>query len=765
MASKNPTASTTDEMLLSPKHPRGAEGENSFETPCKRQKKSDKYKAFDPEEKEKLKKYETCESQTRKVLNKTYDKLFDDLSRDDAQKEIIYLKRRLATLKKKTSLDPIRIGFLGRTGAGKTSLLNAILGKNLFLPVSGSSVCTSCVVKVSTNRTDQYEATIHLLTDDEWKEELKNLVEILSKNGHDDDDDDDDDGCVNDAIEKLHALYGEGAKDNNYEVLLQTNLQVTVPAKRIISLKAQQAEELSRKLDPYIRVRDEGTEGLWPLIKYVEVTIPGSEILPEGVIFLDIPGTGDFNVKRDEMWKQSINTCSVIWIISDIERTQGEKIQAKLLEESIKAFPGGVCTDIAMVVTKSDKMDLDEYRSERKNKDFPLENEHDAILERNQDLKNKKERFIKEKLQRKLPLDSEVLKKDKLVYTVSAREFWNPKHLSPEETEIPELRDYLRKIYLKEKQKLVKDYVTEVCGIHRLAKNFCSTPQLEDQIFQESGVKELMLKDINPLEKHLEKRFDEIQQPLRESVEHARKNYKNTVNKLLTRDEGYRGYHRTLKAVCLKDGIYASRRFARIDFNESLAKPIYHKVDTIFGSLFRTQNATRTSLWSHLEMFKNEVQSKIRQTGKNKHLPNNSRKIEIFIQETNVILKKLEKQILWSKSSIYQSLSVSIQSDLKPCYKAASKAKGQGSYEQMKKILMEGIENEVKNQMFEKAQSKMEKQFHQLKREILEKLKEKISIVFSLVFLKQERAAVHLADIDPECKEIHEIYFKLQYDN
>lgn len=46
-------------------------------------------------------------------------------------------------------------------------------------------------------------------------------------------------------------------------------------------------------------------------------------------------------------------------------------------------------------------------------------------------------------------------------------------------SEIPELRDYLRMIYLKEKQKLVKDYVTEIWAIHRLAKNFGSSPQPE----------------------------------------------------------------------------------------------------------------------------------------------------------------------------------------------------------------------------------------------------------------------------------------------
>lgn len=78
-----------------------------------------------------------------------------------------------------------------------------------------------------------------------------------------------------------------------------------------------QAEVLSRELDPYIR-NLEGNEGpgdggaalhneqmrLWPLIKYVQVTLPASDFVPEGVVFVDIPGTGDSNKKRDEMWKE-----------------------------------------------------------------------------------------------------------------------------------------------------------------------------------------------------------------------------------------------------------------------------------------------------------------------------------------------------------------------------------------------------------------------------------------------------------------------------
>lgn len=73
-----------------------------------------------------------------------------------------------------------------------------------------------------------------------------------------------------------------------------------------------QAGELSVKLDPYIRTKrrdwdEESAETqIWPLIKHVEVTLPKSELIPEGVVLVDIPGTGDFNTKRDEMWKKVI---------------------------------------------------------------------------------------------------------------------------------------------------------------------------------------------------------------------------------------------------------------------------------------------------------------------------------------------------------------------------------------------------------------------------------------------------------------------------
>lgn len=51
----------------------------------------------------------------------------------------------------------------------------------------------------------------------------------------------------------------------------------------------------------------------------------------------------------------------MIWVISDIERVSGGRAHEDLLNESIKACQRGFCRDVALVVTKTDKLHLLEY--------------------------------------------------------------------------------------------------------------------------------------------------------------------------------------------------------------------------------------------------------------------------------------------------------------------------------------------------------------------------------------------------------------------
>ncbi|XP_074845171.1 nuclear GTPase SLIP-GC-like [Carettochelys insculpta] len=746
----------------------GGDREDANESPGKK-KKLDKYRAFDLGEQEFLRTYESTESRTRKVVHTAYKKLTTSLPQENTSNEIKYLTSRLSTLKTKASLDPIYIGLFGSTGAGKSSLLNAIINQQFFLPVSGSRICTSCIVQVSSSQGGNYEAKIHLLSLQEWQEELKNLVELVGRPEEEEEGEED----TGEAVRKLRTLYGRHAETRSHEDLLRMKLLVTIPSSKYILLRGARAKELAEKLDPYIRCQDKKEEEeepglddekakmrLWPLIKYVEVTIPKSDVIPEGIVFVDIPGTGDYNSKRDEMWKESINKCSVIWIVSDIERVVGNKTDELLLAESIKAYQGGMCSDLAQVVTKSDKLYLKEYLSERKVKNKPIETEHEAILERNADVKVKKTKGMKSKLRRRLPSDSQVLHKTELVYTVSAKEYWEETHLTKEETEIPKLREYIRSIYLKERKQLLMDYVTEALGIVLLAENFNSPRDMVDQ-YQQCGLESFVEAGVKALGMEIEKCFAQLEQPFNDGVKQAKLSHEKAFSLLLTRSTN-QGFHKTLKAVCQKNGVYASRTFTRIDVNSTLAQPIYNNIDPMFCIIFRPLKGTRASLKPSLEMFKDSIQGKIQEVGKKNAWTNNNFKLKFLIQETNIILSTLEREILRKKMDIYQSLPLSIESNLQPYYKEAAQVKGTGSLQKMQNILKENIEKETDNGMFEEAKQKMTLQLQELKEYIVGKLQMDISTMLKLALSHREELPETLPDFQNEYKEIERIHRMLQ---
>ncbi|XP_010165322.1 nuclear GTPase SLIP-GC, partial [Antrostomus carolinensis] len=308
---------------------------------------------------------------------------------------------RLTGLMPDILLDPIYIGLFGSTGAGKSTLLNAIIDKNFFLPVSGYRACTSCVVQVNTSHSKTYEAKIYLLTDEEWKDELKGLMAFL------DPDEEENDSERNEAVLKISAIYGEEAENKSYEELCEMKPKIRIPDSRCITLRDKNEKDFSEKMSPYIwiqGIRNDSKAGaseedsrtrFWPLVKNVEVTIPRLQVVPEGVVFVDIPGTGDFSSKRDAMWKENINKCSIIWVVNSIERIHGNKIHEMMLNEGMKAFQCGICRDISLVVTKSDQMNLKEYKRESE-KDYI--NKHDAILERNEIVKQEKSKMMKRNL-------------------------------------------------------------------------------------------------------------------------------------------------------------------------------------------------------------------------------------------------------------------------------------------------------------------------------------------------------------------------------
>ncbi|XP_043746777.1 nuclear GTPase SLIP-GC isoform X4 [Cervus elaphus] len=684
----------TEDFLVRELHP---VDDDIFKEPMRKRRRSDRdqrFRAFPSVEQSALKEYEKLESRTRRVLSNTYQKLIQSVFLDDSiPNSVKYLINRLLALIEKPSLDPIYIGLFGSTGAGKSSLINAIIQQAMLLPVSGESICTSCIVQVSSGCCEQYEAKIHLLSDQEWKEELKNLTTLLHRTeelGGEEEDAWDRGDAVEEAVWKLQMFYGNGAEGKSYEELLRAKPRGKIPTSRVISLKAEEAEELSVKLDPYIRTQRRDWDGgsaethIWPLIKLVEVTLPKSELIPEGVVLVDIPGTGDFNSKRDEMWKKTIDKCSVIWVISDIERISGGRAHEDLLNESMKACQRGFCRDLALVVTKTDKLHLPEYLRERKVGNQAIQSQREAVLERNEMIKLQRNKILKDKL--------------------------------------------------------------------------------KNEHLHMSGLRRFVEEEIQLLEKAIDQCFAHIARPLQEGIWNARSSYRRILGACLVRSRGNQGFHQTLKAVCLKNGIYASRTLARIDLNEALTQPIYEQIDPVFGCIFSRSGkpADGSALIPHIDAFKLSLQEKMTEIGIRNGWKYDSYKKSFLIQEISAILGGLEGHILRKKRKIYESLTTSVQNDLKPCYEEAAQITGKKACERMKDALRRGVDRQVAEGMFERAQERMQHQFQQLKNGITEKVKGSIATMLTLASSPGDGLYKELADVKSEYKEMEKLHRSLR---
>lgn len=369
--------------------------------------------------------------------------------------------------------------------------------------------------------------------------------------------------------------------------------------------------------------------------------------------------------------------------------------------------------------------------------------------------------MIKKKLEEKLPNDLEVVHKADLVYTVSAREYWQKEILSKEETEIPKLREYVRKFYIKQKRNVLMDHTMEAITIFSLIWSLRANKHAQYQLAKRNHLREIIVQKIADLEKDIKECFLPIEQPLKEGVEEAKKSYKAAIRSILSRNHGYQGYHQTLRAVCLKKGVYASRTFYRIDINSSLAQPIYEKIDMNFGKVFRIQMGTCSTLKTCLDAFKEAMQQKL-QEAQIKLMADNEHKLAFLKQETDFIVAEAEKLVLQKKAEIYQSLVVSIQNDLLLCYEEAAAVRGQQAYQRMQTILSNGIMRAVESGMFERAENSMREHLQNMKEQITKKLEEDFSNMLSLAFCPWDQLDGKLPDLQNEFLNINFIHKTLQ---
>ncbi|KAJ0001138.1 hypothetical protein NQD34_006158, partial [Periophthalmus magnuspinnatus] len=320
------------------------------------------------------------------------------------------------------------VGVFGKTGAGKSSLINAIVEEKGLLPTGSLLACTTVMIKVEANTKNQkYEAEIEFISKEDWEDELCSLKNLLDEISDEEMTEDEEYG---ETTEKMTAFYGDEWRDKSKN-LMNPKYFKEIPeffrsGRKIIQVNA--AQKLAEKLLKYTRSDSkDGQRWFWPLVKCVTVKVPNNDIL-KYITLVDLPGNGDEIKSRDQMWKRIVASCSTVWVVSEMNRAASDRDGWEILESTSKLMGnGGECQNIYFICTKCDDQGADDGTT-------------NSILERNQKAKD----IVRNKFSKLHEVKKHFTDDCFKVFTVSSKEFFKQKKLNPVENEIPKLQKLLR---------------------------------------------------------------------------------------------------------------------------------------------------------------------------------------------------------------------------------------------------------------------------------------------------------------------------------
>ncbi|KAM4717665.1 nuclear GTPase SLIP-GC-like [Anableps anableps] len=585
------------------------------------------------------------------------------------------------------------VGVFGKTGSGKTSLINAVIGVKKLLPSGDVDACTSVMIKVEANmHNSKYEAEIEFINKEEWEDELGTVDCFLEDDAelekHDEDEEND---GYHDLIEKLSALYGEEWKQKSSEQLMDNRYFREIPeflqsTKKILSCES--AIELSTKMLKYTKQGEDKDikKWYWPLVKCVTVKVPKNNFLKH-VTLVDLPGNGDRNKSRDTMWKRIVGNCSTIWIVSEINRAAADKESWEILKSASSLLGnGGECRYIHFICTKSDVIgDLH---------DLSPADVQASILKRNMKAKEAVNKEFNKLNKIKKHFSNECFK----VFTVSSAEFVKSKHLNPENTEIPELQDFLQNLNDSHSETL--NYVSGAHGILSLIQGA--------SLRKEAGSNQAVCED---LETNLNNQLDGIRVAMREiysifkkcldeGVENSKSSCKNILKFFLypPRKTGSAQCY-ILKSVVKNGGIHKPKNGKEINFNIKLTSFLSKSIDEEFRKTFPNEG--------NCGPFNGVINKFSLDTEKLKPKYKDAELQLTFLKTEEEKLKtKLNKIIRDSKKQIYMSLTKTAEEIMKECYEKAVQFRGKNTLQNIRETIQQHVHN-FQNTMFEKAKNVM----------------------------------------------------------
>ncbi|KAK3235120.1 hypothetical protein CYMTET_54664 [Cymbomonas tetramitiformis] len=261
-----------------------------------------------------------------------------------------------------------RIGLLGGTGAGKSSMINCALEEEALLPTSGCRACTACVIELAYRDSSEYFAEVVFATEAQWRAELDDVVTALAEVA---------DGsrptaATCPALAKLECLFGSSAVREVLErpgpvtaaALAELKGPGTELLGKVVGLQCSDGAAFGAELARYVDSGSGGAEEgqLWPLVHVVRLK-HAWRLLEHGAVLVDLPGVQDANSARGAAAFKYKEQCHVLWVVADITRAVDDGTAQDLLAEEFKRMTQAgaeAFAEVGFVCTKNDVLEAEE---------------------------------------------------------------------------------------------------------------------------------------------------------------------------------------------------------------------------------------------------------------------------------------------------------------------------------------------------------------------------------------------------------------------
>lgn len=269
--------------------------------------------------------------------------------------DVVELIDAMVDLQKQAEHRGAVVGVVGSTGAGKSSIINAVLDEESLVPTSGMRACTAAITEISWNNDEDpaklYKAEVEFIKAEDWEQELRilfnDLADLVGLNGQTSNDQTSNGQTPNgqtledmaDAnsqtgiiLAKVRTVY-PALKDDDFrkgaaivdDLLKDKNVNDVLGTTMLFY--ADTASAILEQLQPYIDSKeknrgdqtsqdDETTMSTWPLAKVVRIYTK-APVLQSGLVLVDLVSS---TKSRTEYHKLTISNSPASMIPTRLEQ-------------------------------------------------------------------------------------------------------------------------------------------------------------------------------------------------------------------------------------------------------------------------------------------------------------------------------------------------------------------------------------------------------------------------------------------------------------